>query len=132
MAMLEEVKNEYNINLTRMYVTGHSAGARYTYYWCRSRGGLFAAAGIFGGGKSPWLAEKPDKRKCPVIIYNGELDELVRVEEAYEAEKIFKQNGHEVKLIIEKDGLPDPHHHEMNMEGTKAIWKFLKKHTLLD
>jgi poly(3-hydroxybutyrate) depolymerase len=128
--MLEEIKEKYNINLSQIYISGHSCGGFYTYYWGVTYGNIFAAAGIFAGADHK--AAKPSKRKCPFIICHNELDESVPFSAGRYAETILKGMGHIVEFIEDKDGIADPSHHEMNRQGVEAVWNFFKKHTLLD
>lgn len=126
--MIDEIKKAYNIDLTRIYVTGHSRGAFYTFYLGIKHGNLFAAAGLFAGGMSG--PAKARGRKAPFVFYHGELDSSVPIRSGRAAEKALREAGHHVAFYEEKGGTGNPNHHEMNTRGTGKIWEFFKEHPM--
>lgn len=129
MKMLEDVKREYNVDLTRIFVSGHSRGGFYTFSMGTRYGDIFAAAGVFAGG----VGRGPPRtcaRKCPFIFYHGELDQSVPISAGRSAEAQLKAQGYETKFVEEKGGTPNPDHHEMDRQGVTAIWEFFKEHPL--
>lgn len=94
MAALDEVKRQYNVDLVRVFVGGHSRGATYTSrigsdYW-----EVFAAGGIHNG---VWISQPGAKfpRRTPFFIYSGENDYLAK--EYGRGWDRAENEGHEVK-----------------------------------
>ena len=122
LAMIEEVQRGFNVDLSRVYVSGHSRGAFYTHTLGLWHGEIFAAAGLFAGGRRPPLSRS--RRKAAFVIYHGELDESVPVSAGRNAHQSLEQAGHIVEIHIEAGGTGNPGHHEMNEKGIRAIWSF--------
>ncbi|MBI4230244.1 MAG: PDZ domain-containing protein [Planctomycetes bacterium] len=128
MKMVDEILAGFDIDLARIYVTGHSRGAYYTFEWGVERGDLFAAAGMFAGGRA--ATDGASDRRCPFIQYHGELDRSVPCASGRQAEEALKAAGHAVEFIMEPGGTADPDHHEMVPQGIRAIWEFFKAHPM--
>jgi predicted esterase len=94
MAALDEVKRQYNVDLVRIFIAGHSRGATYSSrigsdYW-----EVFAAAGIHNG---VWITQQGARfpRRTPFFIYSGENDYLAK--EYGRGWDRAEAEGHEVK-----------------------------------
>lgn len=75
-AVLETLRSEYSINEHRIYATGHSNGATFTYLLWSQRPEIFAAfAPSAGGGEVIRSITEPR----PVMVIAGENDQLVRI-----------------------------------------------------
>ena len=72
-AILAQVKKDAAIDAKRVYSTGHSNGAGFTYLLWGARPDVFAAIAPSAGGFRPAFAGKP----VPVIQFAGEKDEIV-------------------------------------------------------
>lgn len=71
-AMLAKVKEEAKVDETRIYATGHSNGAAFTYLACAMRPVFAAIAPSAGGSVRSVAAMKP----TPVLHFAGEKDEI--------------------------------------------------------
>ena len=73
--VLESLKKDYHVDARRIYSTGHSNGAAFTYLLAQNRSGVFAAiapsAATAGQG---WRSLKP----LPILHVAGENDQLVK------------------------------------------------------
>jgi polyhydroxybutyrate depolymerase len=72
-ALLARAKKEYAIEPRRIYSTGHSNGAAFTYLLWGARPGIFAAIAPSAGAYRPIYAGKP----IPVIQFAAENDQIV-------------------------------------------------------
>ncbi len=70
--LLETLPKTYAIDLRRVYVAGHSAGAIMTYRLACERPDLIAAAGIVAGVVDDDFP--PPKIPVPIIAFHGRLD----------------------------------------------------------
>lgn len=83
-ALIEELQNTFNIDPSRIYVTGHSNGAMLTYRLGAELSDIIAAiapvAGSIGGyateNSSLWMIPKPTS-PVSVIVIHGKLDDHV-------------------------------------------------------
>ena len=128
LALIEKVRRGFNVDLSRIYLSGHSRGAFYSHTLGLQHGEIFAAAGLFAGGRRPPLSRS--RRKAAFVIYHGELDESVPVSAGRNAHESLEQAGHAVKIHIEIGGTGNPGHHEMNRQGIEAIWNFFQTHPM--
>jgi polyhydroxybutyrate depolymerase len=76
-AMLASMKEKYKIDETRVYSTGHSNGAAFTYLLWGSRPNLFAA---IAPSAAAGTRNMKDTQPCPVFHAMGEKDPLVKFE----------------------------------------------------
>ena len=73
----KHVMAKYNIDASRVYLTGMSLGDMMSYAVAGEAGDIFAALASFGGPTPPALAAKrPRKHALPVIQIRGEADVL--------------------------------------------------------
>lgn len=122
MAALEEVKRQYNVDLVRVFVAGHSRGGTYSSrigadYW-----EVFAAAGMHNG---VWISQQGSnpKRRTPFFIYHGENDYLAK--EYGKGWERAEPEGHEVKRhSIPKAG------HEPYVSAYEEMFKWFATRTL--
>jgi poly(3-hydroxybutyrate) depolymerase len=77
MACLDEVKRQYNVDLVRIFLGGHSRGATYTSRMGADYNEVFAAGGMHNG---VWITQQGAtfKRRTPFFIYHGEKDYLAK------------------------------------------------------
>jgi predicted peptidase len=112
LALLDEVENQYPVDLHRVYLTGLSMGGYGTWSLGLSHPERFAAiAPISGGGDyiTPLLAENKDAlHSLPVWAFHGAKDPTVPVEESERMVNYMKKLGlKEVKLTIYPDAQHD-------------------------
>jgi predicted peptidase len=81
LSMLEQTREKYNGDSTRLYLTGYSMGGYGTFYLASLYPDLFAAAvPICGGGDPATMA--PRLLGLPLWIFHGSDDDVVPVEES--------------------------------------------------
>jgi predicted peptidase len=80
LGMLDSVKSEFNIDVTRIYVAGQSDGGFGTWNLITQRPDLFAAAIPLCGGGEPRFASRVSK--MPLWVFHGQRDDVVRVTES--------------------------------------------------
>jgi predicted esterase len=89
---IEETKKLYNVDLTRIYVAGHSRGGTYTSRLGADFPEFFAGAAMHNG---VWVGNQNPGAKTPFFIYTGEKDYLAK--EYGNASDHATKLGHEVK-----------------------------------
>jgi predicted peptidase len=77
MKILFDILDEFNIDRSRIYVTGNSMGGFSTLYFAISNPDLFAAAMPFAGGGDPSKAYRV--AHMPIWIHHGDADHIVSV-----------------------------------------------------
>jgi predicted peptidase len=91
---VSDIMKEYPVDPTRLYVTGQSGGAVYTWELLMRHPGMFAAAVPVSGPGDVTMAGKVD---CPVWCFHGDADKPVPVERSREMVKALKAAGRTVK-----------------------------------
>lgn len=89
---VEETKRLYNVDLTKIFVAGHSRGGTYTSRLGADFPELFAGAAMHNG---VWVGHQNPKAKTPFFIYTGKNDYLAK--EYGNASDHATKLGHEVK-----------------------------------
>ncbi|TWT50218.1 Alpha/beta hydrolase family protein [Rubripirellula amarantea] len=75
-AMLESILEDYKVDQQRIYATGHSNGASFTYLLWAVRGDTFAAVAPSSGAIRPDIRKRLSPK--PAMIIAGESDPLVK------------------------------------------------------
>jgi polyhydroxybutyrate depolymerase len=139
-AVLAAMKEKHKIDPRRVYATGHSNGAAFTYLLWANRPDVFAAiAPSAAAGARPQKDTKP----CPTLHLAGEKDPLVRFEMQMRAVNAIKTfNGCEetgkdwdkgCTLYPSSKDAPvvtfiHPGTHQYPAEGPALIVKFFKEY----
>jgi predicted peptidase len=104
LALLDEIENQYAVDLHRVYLTGLSMGGFGTWSLGLSHPEKFAAiAPICGGGEfiTPLLADKTQLATLPVWAFHGAKDPVVPLEESERMVNLLKKSGvREVKFTV--------------------------------
>ena len=85
MTVLAMLREEFNVDENRIYLTGHSMGAAGTVYLGAKYADIWAAiAPVAGGGRvaSPERLARLKEAGVPVLVVHGDIDETAPVEEA--------------------------------------------------
>ena len=125
-ALFAYLQQHYNIDLSRVYATGHSNGGAFVHaLWCW-RGDVFAAVAPSASTSSKLGDSRTRRDPKPVLIIGGEQDEVVRIAAIRREIAILQQiNGAlGVDSIIHSGDHKFPRHLVPNIVG------FFKKHTL--
>jgi acetyl esterase/lipase len=93
-AMLLEVQCLYNVDLNRVYLTGHSMGGFGTWYWGPKWAERWAAIAPMAGGGGPGLPRLKDTL-TPVFVLHGTDDNVVGVDGDRAAAKSLLDSGHD-------------------------------------
>lgn len=98
MTAFEQTKEEYNLDLTRLYLTGLSQGGHGTWAIASRHPEMFAAIAPVCG----WGDEKIAKKLAgmPIRAFHGDADQAVNVERSQEMKKWVEEAGGEVKLTV--------------------------------
>lgn len=97
---IQELSKEYNIDLNRVYLSGYSYGARWTYNCAIAYPNLFAGLITIAGASNYIATEKFEH--IPLWIFHSEDDQTVRIEESEKVYEVhpkstftkFKTGGH--------------------------------------
>jgi len=102
--MIDQIKDQYKIDDSRIYLTGFSAGAIMTYYLGLKFPEKFRAIAPFSGRIRSmeqqghlFLTRDPAKQ-IPVLILHGKNDNILNISEAIYAKQRLLEFGYEVKL----------------------------------
>lgn len=98
MAILKRSGGEYNIDASRLYLTGLSQGGHGTWTIAAKHPDLFAAIAPVCG----WADEDTAKKvaKLPIWAFHGDADTAVNVQSSYDMQKWIKAAGGDCKLTI--------------------------------
>lgn len=139
-AMLARLKQDYKVDGTRVYSTGHSNGGGFTYLLWAERGGVFAAVAPSGAAAARSVGTLKPK---PCLHIAGEKDPLVKFEwQKATMDAVRTLNGCDgegkewaknSKLYPSKSGTPlvtfiHPGGHGFPTEAPALMVKFFKEH----
>ena len=140
-ALLAKLKQDYKVDDTRLYSTGHSNGGAFTYLLWSERGAQFAAF-----APSAAVMRKMDGLKPkPAMHLAGEKDTLVKyqwqelmmlaVRKLNGCDAAGKTRGERATLYPAKTGTPvvtyiHPGGHEFPRDAVPLVVKFFKEHPL--
>lgn len=98
MTAFEKTKKEYNLDLSRIYLTGLSQGGHGTWAIASRHPEMFAAIAPVCG----WGDEKIAKKltRMPIWAFHGDADQAVKVERSQDMKKWIEEAGGKVKLTI--------------------------------
>lgn len=98
LGILKKCEAEYNIDKSRLYLTGISQGGHGTWAIGSRNADLFAAiVPICGWGDEKIAA---GLTKMPIMAFHGDVDSAVPVQESYDMERFLKDAGGSCKLTI--------------------------------
>jgi poly(3-hydroxybutyrate) depolymerase len=110
----------------RLYIFGHSAGAKYGLLMGLLESQYFAAVAVHAGSLQPneYQLTKQATRKIPMAIWAGQWDEIVPLDEVTATVDALKREGFTVRLT-------QMNRHTHNYYATAdevnyAVWQFLK------
>lgn len=97
-AILKQSKKEFNIDDSRLYLTGLSQGGRGTWTIAAKHPDLFAAIAPVCGWADEDIAKKV--AKLPIWAFHGDKDEAVKLVESENMKKWIEAAGGACKLTI--------------------------------
>lgn len=108
---LDDIKEKYNIDESRIYLTGMSLGGFGTFSLAIKYPEIFAAVSPFcGGGQPVTVAPMKD---IPTWVFHGDRDEQVPLRRSQEMVDAIKKHGGNPKFTILK-GMPHDIHRSYN------------------
>jgi poly(3-hydroxybutyrate) depolymerase len=93
------VRRDYAVDPKRTYLLGHSMGGGGAFYLGRKYKGQWAALGLLAPALYGDPADLADIRSTPIIVVQGELDILVKVENTRRWVAEMKELGMDYKYI---------------------------------
>ncbi len=96
--LINTITDEYNIDRSRIYLTGLSMGGYGTWALACEYPELFAAIAPICGGGQPRLTRKITD--IPTWVFHGAKDEVVPISESEEMVEALENNGGNVKFTV--------------------------------
>ncbi|MFN0124291.1 MAG: prolyl oligopeptidase family serine peptidase [Blastocatellia bacterium] len=125
MDVLAEIRRDYHVDASRIYLTGHSMGGYGTWSLAPKYPDLFAALAPIAGGGNPQAMSKI--RHIPQIVVHGDKDPTVSVEQSRAMVKAARELGTEIKYIE----VPGGNHGNIVVPAQKDIFDFFDTHKRL-
>ncbi|MGA9993917.1 MAG: alpha/beta fold hydrolase [Pyrinomonadaceae bacterium] len=126
-AILDEVSKHYAVDVSRVYLTGHSMGGRGTWYLAYKHPERFAAIAPMSGGPviETWAARL---KEMPVWVFHGAKDDLVPLSESETMVKALQALGNRrVKLTV----YPDRDHFILDTYENMELYTWFSQHQKL-
>jgi len=129
MNVIAIVRKEFNVDNSRIYLMGHSMGGAGAIFLGSKYASMFAAV----GAEAPaafWSTRKETMQllkdaKVPVMIVQGDIDEMVPVANTREWVDVMKELNMEYEYV-EQPGIT---HGPVIQSGLKPIYEFFAKHS---
>lgn len=97
---LDHIQEKYNVDKSRIYLTGLSMGGTGTWLWLLANPERFAAAAPVCGTGIYWYTDSIANK--PVWMFHGDEDEIVPIQESYNMVQSMKRWGKEPRLTVLK------------------------------
>jgi predicted peptidase len=123
LALLDHVSSSYPVDPKRIYLTGHSMGARGTWFLASRYPEKFAAIVPMADGPTDLAWAKPLKN-VPVWTFHGTIDDLAPFTRTQQFVEALKREGAEVKFTP----LPERDHFILDTYENKEIYDWLLQH----
>ncbi|MGL1887770.1 MAG: prolyl oligopeptidase family serine peptidase [Reichenbachiella sp.] len=124
--LIDWVIGNYNIDTSRIYLTGLSMGGFGTWEFIGRRPGLFTAAVPMAGYSDPRIVESI--KHIPIRIYHGDIDEYNPVEGSRTMYKLLSAAGADVTYTEYQGVNHTPSFHKAwNEDSTLLPWIFAQQ-----
>jgi len=129
--IVEQLKSKYSVDPKRVFLFGHSAGAVYALNLSMSESEYFAATAVHAGS---WRSNEElsyvhlAKRKIPIAIFIGDVDQYFPIDSAKKTEELLKSNQFPVQVTVMKGH--DHWYYDRAQDINRNAWAFLKQHSL--
>jgi poly(3-hydroxybutyrate) depolymerase len=124
MNVLDIVRKDYNIDPKRIYLMGHSMGGGGTFHIGIKNPDLFAALAPIAPAIFARPAELEKIKNVPIILVQGDKDNLVRVEMV----RPWAEKMKELKMTYEYVEVPGGNHIDVAFKNLPKILEFFEKH----
>ena len=128
--LVEELKQQLNIDPRRVYLFGHSAGAGHALMMAVLESEYFAAVAVHAGAmhESNFQYIERAARKTPIAIWVGTKDDFFPLPVVRATRDAFKAGGFAPELTE----IPGHTHwyYDRAPQINKSVWTFLKQHAL--
>jgi predicted peptidase len=122
--LLDEVIEEYNVDKSRIYLTGLSMGGYGSFDLAMAYPDIFAAVAPVCGGGNTSMAFR--MKNIPAWVFHGKLDKAVPYERSVEmVDALTKLGANPLFTTLEEGGHADAWVHAYNEAG---LWEWLLKH----
>lgn len=122
--LLDDIIKKYNVDKTRIYLTGLSMGGFGTFDLASSYPDYFAAIAPVCGGGNPAMAFRI--KDIPIWIFHGKKDQSVPFERSVEMNEALKKSGANPEFtVLEEGGHRDAWIYAYNEAG---LWDWFLKH----
>jgi predicted peptidase len=128
MNVLAMMREEFNVDANRIYLTGHSMGAAGTAYLGSKYADIWAAIAPVAGGVrlgAPEILQRYKAAGLPMILVVGDADETVAVAEAREYAAALQSAGIEHEYVE----LPGLSHGPAITASQPYVYAFFDKHS---
>ncbi len=119
--VLADVRRDYKVDATRIYMMGHSMGGFGTWSIAANYPAIFAALGPFAGGGSPASMEKI--KHIPQFVVHGDNDKTVAVGSS----RAMVEAGKKFGVTIEYVEVPGGSHSDVVAPKMGAMLDFFAK-----
>ena len=130
-AIVEKLKGEYSIDPRRVFLFGHSGGAVYALNLSMSESEYFAATAVHAGSwrnDEELTSVRLAKRKTPIAIFVGDVDQFFPIESVRQTEELLKSNQFPIQVTVMKGH--DHWYYDLAPDINRNAWAFLKQHSL--
>lgn len=132
--IISELKTNYNIDATRVYTTGHSYGAFFSYYAAQCLPDKITAFAESSGGYVSYYgfafpiparnARTNSAYSMPGMMLHSKTDRTVNYQWSVNLSNELRSKGHPYKLVT----LADSFGHNWDMAQNQAQWDFFKQY----
>jgi poly(3-hydroxybutyrate) depolymerase len=125
--VVDQIKATHPIDETRIYLFGHSGGARYALALALIDSEYYAAAAVHAGALAP-SSERffaLAKRHMPIAIWVGDHDSIFPLESVKATRALFDEHGFQTDLFT----IPNHAHNydEVSTNVERKVWGFLRQ-----
>lgn len=130
--MVKESATLTSLDLSRLYLFGHSMGGYLAYDGAMFDSDLFAAVAVHAMGIEPQYADivKRAKRKTPIKIYIGDRDQFVALDGVRRTRDFLVREGFPVEYQEIKRH--DHNYYALADEINADAWRFFSEHRLAE
>jgi poly(3-hydroxybutyrate) depolymerase len=124
--IVTKMSEEHSLDKARVFLFGHSAGARYALDLALVDSAYYTAVAIHAGALEPrnYNLFANVSRKVPIAIWTGRNDRIVPVQTVVTTKEPFEAHGFPVRLSI----IPNHDHtyEEVDSQVNSAAWAFFQ------